>query len=152
MINTKDYNQIQLESALLKVNYADLSSNQSSNNTDKTGKKTLNTMINRRLSGAPKELSNISVILTHLGLVKKTSTNSNKIRLSSQDYSKPQEIRSEAEVSKYSNPKSRLSSKKHEPVKAFQEIPNSYLIQQTMDNSRHERKKFLITLYKLSLE
>ena len=58
-LDTKDFNKINLESALLKENHDDRTSNQSSNNAYKTDKRTLNTAVNRRLYGAPKMLGKI---------------------------------------------------------------------------------------------
>ena len=64
-LDTKYYNKINLESALLKETYDDRTSNQSSNNTYKTGKRTLNTAVNRRLSGATRMISEFFNFIFH---------------------------------------------------------------------------------------
>lgn len=64
-LNTKDYNKFNLQNAMLKDPHEDITSNQSSGNTYVTGKRTLNTMMNRRMSGAPQRLSKYHYFITY---------------------------------------------------------------------------------------
>jgi len=60
-----------------------------------------------------------------------------------------QDIRSEAEISKYNKHKDRMSEK-NKLVNGYNNLGMSSAIQQTIIQSRYEKDKFLLALYELN--